>query len=252
LKYLQQVTKFRRNESEIIMELRSQIERTKKRLEGDLIVISDLRNREVIQRELLQQEKIKKQKAVKTLTNKEKQLQKELVEKKRLAKRIEEEIARILEDEKKSTLKSALTPEQKLIGDNFYENRGRLPWPVERGIITSHFGIHKHPVLKYVEEENIGIEITSSGTTRARSIFKGEVTAITPIAGSNMTVIIRHGKYITVYTNLVNLKVRKGDKVETKQVLGDVFADNSGNSCTLKFMIYEDKYLDPEIWIAKK
>jgi Membrane-bound metallopeptidase len=252
LKYLQQVSKFRRNESEIISELKLEIEGTKERLENDLGKISDLRHKEVQQKELLQGEQQRKQKLVKKLGNKEKQLKKELDQKKLLADRIEKEIARIIEEERKKTSKNELTPEQKLIGDDFSVNKGRLPWPVEKGIITSHFGVHQHPVLKYVTENNFGIEITSSGKTSARSIFKGEVTAITAISGANMTVIIRHGNYLSVYTNLINIKVKKGDKVDTKQVIGEVFQDPSANNnATIKFMIFESKYLDPEIWIAK-
>jgi murein hydrolase activator len=252
LKYLQQVSKFRRNESEIISELKLEIEGTKERLENDLGKISDLRHREVQQKELLQGEQQRKQKLVKNLGNKEKQLKKELDQKKVVANRIEKEIARIIEEERKKSIKNELTPEQKLIGDDFSVNKGRLPWPVEKGIITSHFGVHQHPVLKYVTENNFGIEITSSGKTSARSIFKGEVTAITAISGANMTVIIRHGNYLSVYTNLVNVKVKKGEKVGTKEVIGEVFQDPSANNnATIKFMIFESKYIDPEIWIAK-
>ena len=110
--------------------------------------------------------------------------------------RIEKEIARIIEEERKKVIKSDKTPEQKLIGENFAENKGRLPWPVEKGIITSQFGIQKHPVLKYVTENNIGIEITSLGKTAVRSIFKGEVARVFSVQGANMIVIIRHGKYL--------------------------------------------------------
>lgn len=252
LKYFQQVSKFRRNESEIIAELKNRIEETKVNLENDLLKMSDLRHREVIQKNILQEEQIKKQRMVRSLSNKEKQLQKDLVEKKKIAKRIEDEISRIIESERRKNIKSMLTPEQKIISDNFSDNRGRLPWPVERGIITSHFGTQQHPVLKYLTEENIGVEITSSGKTFVRSIFKGEVTAISAISGSNMTVIIQHGKYYSVYNNLVNVKVKKGDKVEIKQIIGEVYADPGANfACTLKFMIFEQKYLDPELWIAK-
>jgi murein hydrolase activator len=252
LKYLQQISKFRRNESEIISELKQEIEGTKARLESDLFKLSDLQNKEVQQKELLQSEQQRKQRLVKNLGSKERQLKKELEQKKIIANRIEKEIARIIEEERKKSIKNVLTPEQKLIGDDFAINKGRLPWPVEKGIITSHFGVHQHPVLKYVTENNFGIEITSSGKTTARTVFKGEVTAITAISGANMTVIIRHGSYLSVYTNLINIKVRKGQKVDTKQVLGDVYQDPSSNyNATIKFMIFESKYIDPEIWIAK-
>jgi septal ring factor EnvC (AmiA/AmiB activator) len=254
LKYLQQVTKFRRRESEIILELKDQIKTSKDRLQNDLSRISDLKSREEHQKNLLQFEQERKQSMVKSLSKKEKQLQKELEEKKRIADKIEKEIARIMEDERKRPIKSDNTPEQRLIGENFAENRGRLPWPVEKGIITSQFGIQKHPVLKYVTENNIGIEITSLGKTAVRSIFKGEVAQVFKIPGANTTVIIRHGKYLTVYQNVVDLKVKRGDKVETKQEIGNVFCETgNGNKAILKFMIFEEKEkLDPESWISKK
>ena len=251
LKYLQQITKFRRRESEIILELKSQIEASKKRLQEDLLRVSDLKSREIRQKELLQNEQQRKEKMVKSLTNKEKQLQKDLEEKKRIAAKIEKEIAKIVEEERKKVIKSDNTPEQKLIGENFAENKGRLPWPVEKGIITGHFGIQQNQVLKYLTEENIGIEITSSGKMNARSIFQGEVVKIFPISGANMTIIVRHGKFLTVYTNIVNVKVKQGEKVSNKQDLGDIYSDPVNNNSVLKFMIFETKYLDPELWITK-
>jgi septal ring factor EnvC (AmiA/AmiB activator) len=253
LKYLQQVTKFRRKESEIIMELRDQIQSTKDRLQSDLSRISDLKSREEQQKNLLQSEQERKQTMVKSLSRKEKQVQRDLEEKKRIADKIEKEIARMIEEERRKVIKSESTPEQKLIGENFGENKGRLPWPVEKGIITSQFGLQKHPVLKYVTENNPGIEITSLGKTAVRSVFKGEVARVFSIPGANMTVIIRHGKYLTVYQNIVDLKVKTGEKVETKQEIGNVFCEtDNGNKAILKFMIYEEKEKqDPEVWITK-
>lgn len=252
LKYLQQVTKFRRKEAETILELKSQIESSKQKLQADLGNISDLKSREEQQRTLLQNEQGRKQKMVQSLSSKERQLRRDLEEKKKTAKKIEAEIAKLIEEERKRAIKSAETPEEKLIGENFAENKGRLPWPVEKGLITSRFGVQTNPVLKYVKEENIGIEITSSGKMAARSIFKGEVTRVFPIRGSNMTVIIKHGKYFTVYNNIVNVKVKPGDIVDTKQYIGDVYSDPANNdNCVLEFMIYETKFHDPEVWIAK-
>jgi septal ring factor EnvC (AmiA/AmiB activator) len=253
LKYLQQVTKFRRRESETILALKEQIQTTREKLENDLSKISVLKSREEQQKSLLQSEQQKKQQMVKSLSKKEKQLQKELEEKKKIADKIEKEISRIIEEERKKVTKSDSTPEQKLIGENFAENKGRLPWPVEKGIITSQFGLQKHPVLKYVTENNIGIEITSNGSTPVRSVFKGEVRSVFLIKGANMTVIIRHGKYLTVYENIVDLKVKAGDKVDTKQQIGNVYCETEENKAILKFMIFEEKEkLDPESWITKK
>ena len=254
LKYLQQITKFRRRETEIILELKSQIESSKEKLQYDLSNISYLKGREEQQKNLLQGEESRKQKIVKSLGNKERQLQKELEDRKRIARRIENEIARLIEEERKRTLKPEMTPEQKLISDNFVENKGLLSWPVETGVITSQFGMQNHPVLKYVTENNPGIEITSLGQTKVRSIFNGEVARVFTIQGANMAIIIRHGKFLSVYQNIVNVKVKKGDKVKTKQEIGSVFCEaEDGNKAILKFMIFEEKVkLDPELWISKK
>lgn len=254
VKYLQQVTRFRRQESEIIQELKSEIMVSRKKMEDDLIRVSELKTREEQQKYLLQGEQNRQQKIVKSLSSKETQLQRELEEKKRIARRIENEINRIIDEERKKVVKTDIAPEMKLIGDDFNENKGRLPWPVERGVITSHFGAQKHPVLKYVTEDNSDIEITSSGETSVRSVFQGEVARVFSIRGANMAVIIRHGKYLTVYQNIVGVRVKQGDKVETKQEIGKVFSDSeNGNKAVLKFYVFEERLkLDPELWISKK
>ena len=254
VKYLQQVAIARRDEAEIISELKEHIESSKEKLSADLKVVSDLRAREEVQRTLLAQEQRSKQQIVNTLNNRQRQLQQELSDKKRIAQRIASEIQRLIEEERKKTETLTLTPEQRLLGENFSDNKGRLPWPVDRGIVTSHFGVHRHPELRYLTEDNIGIEITSSGSMPAKAVFRGEVTRIFSIPGANMTIILRHGNYLSVYANLVNVKVKAGDVVSVGQILGDVYADSGNNTtCVLKFMIFENNNkLDPEQWLAKK
>ena len=236
------------------MELKSEIESTRKKMEEDLEKLSELRNRQEEQKKLLVNEQNRQQRIVRTLSSKEKQLQRELEEKRRIAKRIETEIARVIEEERKKTAANELSPELRALSDNFYENKGKLPWPVDKGVITGHFGVHNHPVLKYVTERNSDIEITSSGNTIVKSVFNGVVASIVSIRGANMTVIIRHGKYLTVYSNLVNIKVKTGETVRTGQVIGSVYNDaEKGNEAVLKFMVTEEKNeLDPELWISKK
>ena len=255
VKYLQQVAKVRRNGAEVIGELKEQIESSKEKLSADLYVISDLRTKEESQRALLAQEQRNRQQLVRTLNNRERQLQQDLNAKKRIAQQIEREIQRLIDEERKNAETLALSPEQRLLGENFLDNKGRLPWPVDRGIVTSHFGVRRHPELKYLTEDNIGIEITSSGSIPAKAVFKGEVAKIFSIPGANLTIILRHGKYLSVYANLINIRVKAGDAVAVGQILGDVYADSDGKTtCILKFMIFENesKYLDPEQWLAKK
>ncbi len=254
LKYIQQVARYRRSESETIEAIYGELTRTKERLESDRKNVSDLKNKEERQKQILREEQNRKERLVSNLTRKERQLKQELEEKKRIAASIENEISRLIEEERKRSKVTPMTGEMKLIGDSFGENKGRLPWPVDKGIITSHFGLQKHPVLKNVTEDNIGIEITSSGPTRAKSVFKGEVVRVFAISGANMAVIIRHGKYLTVYQNIVNVKVKAGDSVSTGQEIGDVFSDSeNGEKAVIKFMVYEEKNkLNPELWLVKK
>jgi septal ring factor EnvC (AmiA/AmiB activator) len=252
-KYLQQVTIFRHKETQKIQELVGQIEKSRINLQEDLNNISELKGKEEIQKNLLQQEQTKKKKMINSFGDKEKQLRKELEQKKKIVQKIDEEITKLIEEEKKKRVTSELTPEQKLIGENFEDNKGRLPWPVEKGIITGQFGEQKHQILAYVTEKNIGIEITSLGKTVTRSVFKGQVMRVFPIPGGNVAIIIRHGKYLSVYQNLINVKVKQGDMVDLKQEIGDVFNDNqNGSKSILYFMIFDEKYLDPEQWISKR
>lgn len=254
LKYLQQVAKSRRNEAEIITDIRDQVEASRRKLENDLLNISDLKGREEQQRSLLKSEQSRRQKMVQSLSNKEKQLQRELEERRRIARRIEAEMAKLIEEERKKTAKTDVSPEERTLAANFAGNRGNLPWPVEKGVVTGKFGTHTHPVLKYVTENNPGIEITSYGVTPVKAVFNGEVARVFAIQGANMTVMIKHGKYYTVYQNIVNVRVKAGEKVVTGQILGNVYNEkDDGNSAVLKFMIFDETVkLDPELWISKK
>ncbi|HKJ78248.1 MAG TPA: M23 family metallopeptidase, partial [Prolixibacteraceae bacterium] len=132
-------------------------------------------------------------------------------------------------------------------------NKRRLPWPTERGIITEHFGIHQHPVLPNVQIRNNGINISTESGARVRAVFNGEVTRVFGITGGNSAVIIRHGNYLTVYSNLSEVVVKKGDKISINQTIGTVYTDrDDGNKSILKFQIWrESQKLDPEDWIAR-
>ena len=255
VKYLQQIAITRRDEAEIIGELKEQVEKSKEKLSADLKVVSDLRANEEAQRVLLVQEQRSRQQIINSLTNRRTQLQRDLDAKRRVAQQIEREIQRLIEEEKKRAETLPLTPEQLRLGATFSDNKGRLPWPVDRGVVTSHFGVQRHPELRQLTENNIGIEITSSGSLPAKAVFRGEVARVFSIPGANMTVILRHGNYMSVYANLVNVKVKVGDIVAVGQALGDIYAE-SGNNATgvLKFMIFENtvKYLDPEQWLVRR
>ena len=126
-----------------------------------------------------------------------------------------------------------------------------MPWPVERGVVTGKFGEHAHPVLRGVTVRNNGIDITSEKGTRARAIFDGEVTRVIAILGANYTVLIRHGEYLTVYQNLVNVRVKKGDQVIAKQVIGDIYNEEESDVAVLHVEIWKERTkMDPEKWLS--
>lgn len=210
----------------------------------------------------LQSEKKKQDKLVNELKRKEKSLKAELKKQQQLANKLNSQIEKkIAEEAQKAAKKSgtkkgkdyALTKEEKLVSGNFEKNQGRLPWPVLKGIVIGKFGIHPHPVLKHVTTNNKGIYIQCPKGTKARAVFDGEVTQIFTIAGSNKTVIIKHGIYRTVYSNLSKVSVKVGDKVKTKDNIGTIYSDSDdGDKTELYFQVWKDRNIhNPENWLVK-
>ena len=146
----------------------------------------------------------------------------------------------------------ALTPSEKTLSSNFVGNKGKLPWPVERGVISSSFGKHVSVVSDKVTVTNNGIDIATNEGAMARAVFDGEVASVTKLTGSNTVVIIRHGEYFTVYSNLENVSVKRGDKVKTKQNIGKVHTNKTENKTELHFeLLKETARQNPAVWLAK-
>ena len=138
-----------------------------------------------------------------------------------------------------------------MISSNFQANRGKLPWPTERGTITSKFGSYTNPITK-TQDINIGIYITTIANAEVRAVFEGEVTKVVAIPGANRFVIVKHGNYFTVYLNLADVSVNTGDKILLKQTIGKVFTEKGAHTSILQFQVYEGQNkLDPELWLSK-
>src|SRR6056300_1297983 len=145
----------------------------------------------------------------------------------------------------------AMTPEARALANNCASNKGALPWPVERGLITGKFGKHEHPVVKGVIVDNPHIEISTDDGAIVRAVFEGEVSSVVPIPGANIMVLIRHGNYFTVYSNLINVKVKSGDLISLKEPIGQAFTDENGKTM-VQFGIWKDADIqDPAPWLAK-
>ena len=256
--YMKHYTAYRESQAEIIEAIQQSLDKKTANLEEQKLIKLQLLTETKKESQQLSQEKTQKNSEIQQLQKEQQSLRKKLQQQREIEQRLESEIQKIIEEEtSKSKTEGvsgfALTPEQKLIGDSFVQNKKRLPWPVERGVITEHFGINQHPVLTNVQIRNNGISIATEAGSKVRSVFNGEVSRVFGITGGNTAVIIRHGKYLTVYSNLREVTVKKGDKVSAKQIIGTVYTDSDDeNKSILKFQIWlENQKLDPEDWIGK-
>jgi len=149
----------------------------------------------------------------------------------------------------------ALTPEAKILAANFESNKGKFSWPVEKGIVKTRFGTQPSPIDPSLTIKSNGVRIATEEGSKVRVVFEGTVSAVIAIKNSNPAVLIEHGNYFTVYKNLSKVYVKKGDKVSTKQVIGEVFTSSNGETI-LSFSIYKvdsknSEYQDPSGWIYK-
>ncbi|MBL7971255.1 MAG: peptidoglycan DD-metalloendopeptidase family protein [Prolixibacteraceae bacterium] len=262
LMYLKQYTEYRKKQAELIQWMRDLIQLKVKNLERQRTEKETLLQAKKQEANQLNQEKRQQGQYLTSLQQKQKEFEKKLREQQRIDAQLSREIQKIIEEEIQKAKKKAketgktsyeMTPEEKLASGQFEQNKRRLPWPVERGVITDHFGVHQHPVLKNIQVKNNGVDISTAQGAKARAVFAGEVSRVFVVTGGNYAVIIRHGKYLTVYSNLVNVQVKSGDKVAIKQTIGTIGTDNEDEGKTvLKFQIWKENVkLDPEDWIAR-
>lgn len=258
VKYLQQYADYSRKQSQEIVSTRDSLNNNIAQLTLTREKKKSLLLRKTSEKKQLGQEKGQHSKMVEQLRSKEKKLRLELDNQKRYALKLQREIQRIIKMEaaKASTSKSgrgkfALTPQEKLLSDQFGKNKGHLPWPTRTGFVSEPFGEHAHPVLKHVKVRNDGINITTDAHASCRSVFSGEVSYVLAMPGLNTVVIIRHGEFFTVYSNITEVSIKKGDKVTAKQIIGKVYTDNNDGQTVLKFQLWKgSSKLNPSQWLS--
>lgn len=146
----------------------------------------------------------------------------------------------------------ALTAEAKELASKFVSNKGKLPWPVEKGYVSTYYGKQPHPIVKTATIQSHGVRITTNKGSKARAVFEGTVLAVQVMSGNKKMVYIQHGNYITVYKNLENITVDTGDKVKTKQIIGTVFTDRITGKTILGFVLSKNTNTEnPTNWIYK-
>ncbi|MEY2828217.1 MAG: hypothetical protein RIQ33_75 [Bacteroidota bacterium] len=259
--YLKQYSDYRKQQAALIKETKIARVGKLQELHGQKIEKQEMLVNEQSQKKTLEVEKHEKDKVVAALKGKEAQLMSEVKEKKKAATKLNKLIEDLIRKEIEAARKKAepgtnsghvlaLTPEAKALSENFAANQGKLPWPVERGFIVSHFGISEHEVLSNVKVNNNGVDIKTQPGTNARALFEGEVKAVFNNPSFHTAVLINHGEYFSVYSNLESVNVKIGDKIKTKQIIGKVYTNTDEDKTELHLEIWRNTIkLNPESWL---
>ena len=192
---------------------------------------------------------LKKREINYTAQIKKKQKQQEAIDKE-IARLIREAIAASNKKAGTKTGNFVLTPEAKALAASFASNKGRLPWPVEKGIVTQRFGTQRHPVVRTTTIKSNGVSLSVPAGASARSVYEGIVLNIVQFKGSNPIVLIQHGNYITSYKNLSKVYVKKGGRVTAKQAIGQIFTNKDTGKTVLQFSIFQNTTpQNPALWL---
>ena len=259
VQYLKQYASYRRkqgksiaNKTKLLQELNQTLNNEK--AEKILLIEENRLVQQQIEKDAQDQKSL-----IKTLERKQTSLAFQISKKEKQQKAIDREINRLIREAiaasnkalgKKRKKTFQLTPEAKLIADNFKANKGRLPWPLEKGVVVQGFGRQRHPVVKTTTIQSNGVILATEPLAQVRAVFEGEVMSVIVIKGSNPSVLIRHGNFITLYTNLAKLYVTKGEKVNAKQAIGEVFTNQQTGKTQFQFGIFNNvDALNPKEWV---
>lgn len=264
IRYLQQYSAYRKAQADRIQNTMNKLAQKRTQLELQRAEKLSLRVASEREKDQLSRELEKQQQSVQNLSQRERDLLATLRENERALNRLQKAIEDIIAEEmrlaKEAAKKAgaaapesfALTPEEILISNNFAANQGKLPWPSERGVIAATFGEHPHPVLKGIRTRNNGIDIVTHEGAEARAVFEGIVSNVLTIPSLNNVVILKHGEFLTVYSNLDEVYVQRGDRVAVRQSVGKIHTDAAEARTRLHFEIWKGKELqNPEHWIAR-
>jgi septal ring factor EnvC (AmiA/AmiB activator) len=264
LKYLQQYSNYRHKQVELIIQTEKNLNdrihdlQVKKSDKGILLGSQE------IEKKNLTVEKTEKEQVFSELQEQESKLKRDLEKKKRDAEKLQQAIQRVIEKEleraqaeaakanKPKPQRLILTPESQQLSNSFANNKGKLPWPVVKGVISERFGVHPHPLMKDVDINNNGVDIATNNGALVRAVFEGEVKAVVSMPGAGQFVLLRHGEFLTIYSNLKDIYVKVGDKVKTKENLGSILFDDEDSKTVMHFEVWKGQVkLDPEDWLYK-
>lgn len=238
---MNEYSKFRRNQGELIQTFTDKLNQQKSQIQEKRMVQETILSDVILEKENINQSKTKIAKDVKSLKKKEKAIKAQIKKQQKALKKLENDIVRLINASRSQAVEYS----------TFSEAKGKLIWPTE-GLIISKFGEHQHPVLKYVKVNNNGVDIKYTTKPLVVSVYKGKVSRVVSIPGYNNAVIVRHGKYLTVYANLKSVNVSAGEEVSTHTLIGQIFEGEGDNSGVLHFEVWkENEKMNPQLWLKK-
>ena len=258
VRYMNQYAAYRKQQGENIAKKTKTLRQLNENLVSQKAVKEELLsdNRKV--QEQFEQERKKQQNVLQNLRSNESKYAAQIKKKQRQTVKIDREIDRLIREAIAASNKKAgttnvsfaLTPEAKALAANFIANKGRLPWPVRKGVVIQKFGTQRHAVVRTTTIKSNGVTIATSNGAKARAVFEGTVLNIVQFQGSNPIVLIQHGNYVTAYKNLASVSVQKGDKVVSKQEIGSIFTNPTTQRTSLQFSVfYNTTPKNPADWI---
>jgi septal ring factor EnvC (AmiA/AmiB activator) len=263
INYLRRLGDYRKRQVDDILKTQTEISNKLSEIQQKKNKKEGLLKAQKRQEELLTRNKNQKAKMIDQLKKKESELSNQLAKKKEEAVKLNAQIQAVIAKEIAAQSKAAkdastpdkpnlaLTPEVQKLSASFVSNKGRLPWPVERGVISKYFGSYRHPELDIIMENN-GIDIRTDTYSSVRAVFDGKVVGVVFNPIYKNAIIVSHGEYFTVYSKLETVNVKKGDEIKAKQIIGIVFTDNETRDSEVHFEVWKGSIkMNPTDWIAR-
>ena len=259
--YMKQYSSFRKNQGEEIQQKILEIQELTDALVSKKKQKQELLTKQQQEQTVIQKEKKEQEGLLSKVKNKENKYKRQIHQFQKEERKIEAQIEKIIRDAIAASNKNTsnttsatftLTAEAKELATKFTANKGQLPWPVEKGYVSTYYGKQPHPVVKTATIQSNGVRITTDSGSKARAVFEGTVLSVQVLGGNLKAVLIQHGDYITVYKNLESVFVNTGDKVKTKEEIGTIFTDKITGKTILGFVLSRNVTTEnPASWIYK-
>lgn len=250
IRFYREYLQYQHSQHDAITELNNRLHAERDSLVRAQKYLVVLRNEEYTSRNQLLSEQTQYNNEMKRLLQKEKELKSTLLEDQKKVRDLNLAINKLIEEEAEQNRKAKHDAIYKKLSKDFASNKGRLPWPILTGSIVRGYGQQESKLLKGIRTTSEGVDIAAKKHSVVRSIFNGKVTKVARIPGGNDVVIIRHGDFLTLYSNLTNIVINIGDEVKAGQAIGTLYTDKNAEQGILHFEIWREfKSQNPKLWL---